>query len=135
MKQKTWQFDPPRPKSPRVNSEYKSLLLSQVEGFLDWELKPRTINPPPSSLEFNYIVDLFGKWHGRYLYFCSKYASPGPYAISPFFDSPFARLEYVAENCFNISYCRHNGQWVQLDSMLSFTDCLSTILGEPLLLP
>jgi hypothetical protein len=58
-------------------------------------LKPQHIKPPPEDVRFNYIVDIYTRWRGNYFYFCAKYHSPGPNAISPFFEVKFARLEYV----------------------------------------
>jgi len=133
MNKKVWQFVPPKPAS--ASKEYKAQVLSLASQFLDSTLKPKSILPPPSSNQLNYIVDLFAKWHGRRLYLCSKYASPGPNAISPFFDSPFARLEYVSHDCFHVSYQRHNGEWVQLHSGLSLSESLASIVRDPLLLP
>jgi hypothetical protein len=54
---------------------------------------------------------MYPKWHGGYLYLCSKYRCPAENRISEFFEDRFARLEYVEENRFNLSFKRHTGQW------------------------
>jgi hypothetical protein len=41
------------------------------------------------------------------VYFCSRFCSPGPRALSPFFESKFARLQYAGNERFNLAYFRH----------------------------
>ena len=43
-------------------------------------LKPKFIKPPPKDPKWNYIIDIFTKWHSSFFYFCSTYACPGPNA-------------------------------------------------------
>ena len=76
-------------------------------------------------------MDIFTKWYRNYFYFCAKYHNPGPNAISPFFETKFARMEYVAEDQFNLSYMRHTGQWWELFSGLSLNECIETIEDMP----
>jgi len=90
-------------------------------------LKPRYIQPPPLKAEFNYLVDLYTKWKGPFFYFCSKYCSPGPRALSPFFELGFARLQYAGKDRFNLAYFRHTGQWWELMQLLSLQECLAEI--------
>ena len=88
--------------------ERAGVTINQGEA-VESVLKPRYVKPPPDEPRFNYIVDLFTKWHGRYFYFCSRYAVPGPNAIQPFFEDRFARLEYAGSNRFNLAFMRHTG--------------------------
>jgi hypothetical protein len=90
-------------------------------------LKPRFVQPPPKKGEFNYLVDIYTKWRGPFFYFCSKYCSPGPRALSPFFESKFARLQYAGNERFSLAYFRHTGQWWELAQLLSLDECLSWI--------
>jgi hypothetical protein len=46
-------------------------------------------SPPPENRQFNYIIDIFGKWYRSYFYFCGRYYCPGPNAISPTFETRF----------------------------------------------
>jgi len=90
-------------------------------------LKPRHIQPPPKKQQFNYLVDIHSKWRGPFFYFCSKYCSPGPNALSASFESSFARLQYVGSGRFNLAYFRHTGEWQEIAQLLSLEECLSWI--------
>jgi len=94
-------------------------------------LKPDHIKPPPRSNQFNYLVDIYGKWRGSYFYFCATYNSPGPYAISPSFETKFTRMEYRGDNRFALAYMRHTGQWVEVYDSLSLKECIESIQNDP----
>ena len=104
---------------------------TKATTLIDTVLKPRYIEPPPQEPQFNYLVDLFTKWHGRYFYFCSRYAVPGPNAIEPFFEDRFARLEYLSRDRFNLSFMRHTGQWIEIYSHLTLDECLDAVRDDP----
>jgi hypothetical protein len=99
----------------------------RAQELIDSALKPRHIQPPPKKAEFNYLVDLYSKWRGPFFYFCSRYCSPGPRALSPFFESKFARLQYAGDGRFNLAYFRHTGQWWEIAQLLSLKECLALI--------
>jgi len=95
-------------------------------------LKPAYIEPLQENPKYNYITDIYTKWHGSYFYFYAIYCSPFPNTISPTFDSGFARMEYTDENRFSLSYMRHTGQWWEIYSELSLDECLIKIRDEEL---
>ena len=128
---KRWVYGPAKPTKPEVLENIKSSIESQAQKFVDSELKPQHIKPAPEDERWNYLVDIYVKWYRNYFYFCSKYCSPGPNAISPYFEDKFARLEYVGENLFNLSYMRHTGQWWEIYQELTFEECLTAIRDEP----
>ncbi len=135
---RTWVYDPARafrqskkPVPPHIQHE----LERRAQELIDLTLKPRYIQPPPKKTEFNYLVDLFCKWRGPFFYFCSKYCSPGPRALSPFFESRFARLQYAGDDRFNLAYFRHTGQWRELMELLSLEECLDEIRAGGLFTP
>ena len=94
-------------------------------------LKPKHIEPLPKGHQLNYLVDITTKWLGSKCYFVSIYRSPGPNAISPTFETKFARLEYVGDDKFNLAFMRHTGQWVELYEGLSVDECLQAIRNDP----
>lgn len=98
-------------------------------------LKPRYIEPPPKKAELNYLVDISCKWRGPFFYFCSKYCSPGPRALSPLFDSKFARLQYAGDQRFNLAYFRHTGQWWEVMQFLTLDEGLAEIEAGRLFTP
>lgn len=96
----------------------------RAQELIDSTLKPRHIQPPPKNAEFNYLVDLYCKWRSPSFYFRSCYCSPGPRALSPFFESRFARLQYAER--FNLADFRDTGQW-EVKQLLSLKECLAEI--------
>jgi hypothetical protein len=99
----------------------------RAQELIESTLKPRSIQPPPRKPQFNYLVDIYCQWRGPFFYFCSKYCSPGPHALSPFFESRFARLQYAGDERFNLAYFRHTGQWWEVAQLLSLEECLARI--------
>jgi hypothetical protein len=128
MRQKIWVYSPPRPKVPDA---VKVELEAKATELINTVLKPEHAKPPPKNPKWNYIVDLYTKWHRNYFYFCAKYACPGPNAMSPFFDTGFARLEYTGrvgrQSWFNLSYMRHTSKWCEILNGLSLEQCLAEI--------
>ena len=127
---RTWVYDPARafrqskkPLPPDIQQEVQR----RAQELIDSTLKPRHIQPPPKKTEFNYLVDIYSKWRGPFFCFCSRYCSPGPRALSPFFESRFARLQYAGDGLFNLAYFRHTGQWWEVAQLLSLEECLSRI--------
>jgi hypothetical protein len=99
----------------------------RAQELIDSTLKPRYIQPPPQKPQFNYLMDIYPQWRGPFFYFCSKYCSPGPHALSPSFESKFARLQYAGNERFNLAYFRYTGQWWEVAQLLSLEECLARI--------
>ena len=134
----TWVYDPAgafrRSKKP-VPADLQHEVERRAQALIDSTLKPRYIQPPPRKTELNYLVDLHARWRGPFFYFCSRYCSPGPRALSPFFESKFARLQYAGDERFNLAYFRHTGQWWEIAQLLSLEECLSEIEAGGLFTP
>jgi hypothetical protein len=94
-------------------------------------LKPKYIQPPPTGHQLNYITDIKTKWLGSKCYFVSIYTCPGPNATSPTFKTKFARMEYVGEGKFALSFMGHTEQWVELYDGLTVDECLKAIQDDP----
>jgi len=124
----------PRPAS-RVPDGVKQKVTTKAEGIVETVFKPRYVKPPPRKPRFNYIVDIYTKWRKNCLYFCAKFACPGPNALSPFFEDSFTRLAYMANGRFNIAYMRHTGKWCEVFTDLSMEEAFATIQDEALFHP
>lgn len=135
MAKRRWIRLPEKKPKPQVSISEKQLIEQQCNDLIVTELKPKFILSRPEDYEWNYLVDIFGKWYRNYFYFCSIYNCPGKNAISPSFESRFVRLEYTGKDCFNVAYMRHTGQWWQIMQDLSLEECLSEIRNNPLLQP
>jgi len=134
-RQKIWGYSPKRQPRPKVPEAVKADLEAKANELVNSIIKPMHVKPPCEDEQFNYIVDIYSKWYRNYFYFCSKYACPGPNAISPFFEAKFARLEYIGNGRFNLSYMRHTGKWWEIYPELSLEECLAAIRDEPHFLP
>ena len=122
-------------KPSSVPQRVKDDLSARARAFAETELKPKCLAPPPNDPDCNYLVDISTKWRGRFFYFVSKYACPGPTATSPFFEVGFARLEYERSGRFSLAYMRHTGQWWQVYADLTIDKALKVIGEEPLFQP
>lgn len=135
MMKKTWSPRPPKKLKHKVPESVKAHVKEKADHLIESALKPEHIRPPPKDTHFNHIVDIYSKWYHSYFYFCATYRCPSPDAISEFFESRFARLEYKGNERFSLSYMRHTGQWVELFTNLTLDECLESIRSEPHYLP
>lgn len=130
-----WVWSPPKQPKLKVPDAVKAKVEAKANDLIETVLRPNHIKPFCGDERFNYIVDIYSKWYRNYFYFCARYACPGPNAISPFFESKFARMEYIGNEHFNLSYMRHTEQWWEIYTDLSIDECLKAIREEPHFLP
>jgi len=132
---KAWMFDTTK----RAKSDLPGTLKDEVDTkageLIEKTLKPRHITPPPEGSQSNYIIDIKTKWIGSTFYFISVYACPGPNAIAPSFEEKFARMEYVGDTKFTLSFMRHTGKWVALFQGISVDECMKAIQDDPWFMP
>jgi hypothetical protein len=125
-----WVYDPARAfrqSKARIPGDIEREVQRKAQDLIESTLKPRYIKKPDPKAQFNYLVDIYSKWRGSFFYFCSTYRCPGPRALSPSFESNFARLQYAGSRRFNLAYFRHTGQWWELAQLLTLEECLSWI--------
>lgn len=130
-------------KSKATASQFSALIFRALKQEVDQKagdlienvLKPKHIEPPPKGRQLNYLVDIMTKWHGSKCYFIGVYRSPGPHAVSPTFETKFARMEYVGNAKFALSFQRHTGQWIELYDALTVDECLTAIKDDPWFVP
>jgi len=118
-----------------VPDSVKDEIIAKVDEIIETVFKPRYIKPPPKKARFNYIVDIYTKWHKNCLLFRARYACPGPRALSPFFEDSFTRLAYMANERFNLAYMRHTGKWCEVFTGLSMEEAFAAIRDEPFFHP
>jgi hypothetical protein len=128
---KMWVYAPKKPTPPKAPEALKREVETKANALVESVLKPLHVKEPEPDPQFNYIVDLYTKWYHSYFYFCSRYACPGPHALSPFFESKFARMEYIGDGLFNLAYMRYTGQWFEIFTDLSLDACLESIRDDP----
>ena len=130
---KAWMFSPGKGSLPGT---VKAEVDTKAKELIETVLKPKHIQPPPEDHQLNYVTDITIKWLGSKCYFISTYRrSPSPYAISPAFETRFARMEYVGNLKFALSFQQHNSEWVKLHDTLTVDKCMSAIQEDPWFVP
>ena len=137
-KQKGWAFSPA--KNPKSSADsLPDLLKADVEAkansLIESVLKPKYVVPSTKDEQFNYVIDIGAKWYRNYFYLFSTYACPGPNALSPTFESKFARMEYVGNAKFALSFMRHTGEWVAAFDALTVDECMKAIQDDAWFVP
>jgi len=121
-----------------ITPDEKATVAAVCERFIVEILKPRFL-PEIRRTEFNYPVDIFGKWRGSKYSFITRYRSGFPESAGEEFDLAFTRLdhveEFIAETRFDVMWHRHTGQWFRLHSSVPLDEALRLIESEPLLQP
>ena len=121
-------------KNYKISKELKWVVQSKADLLVE-KLKKNHIRTPPPDHQFNYIVDIFTKWHGRYFYFCKKYRNPSPNRVSEFFERSYLRFDYVEDRNFDLSFMRHTGKWAQVYTDVELDECFRLAETEELLMP
>ena len=86
---------------PEPPESEKTAITAACWRFIADVLKPRCL-PRIEPTSFNYPVDIYGKWHGNKYRFVQRFRSDRPDAIAPEFDAPFARLDNVGRDRFDL---------------------------------
>ncbi|CAK0754276.1 hypothetical protein CCP4SC76_240008 [Gammaproteobacteria bacterium] len=95
---KMWVYCPPKKSKPKVPDHIIAVVQESANNLIETSIKPQHVKPHPEDAQFNYIVDIYSKWYRSYFYFCAKYRCPSPNCIAEFFETKFARMEYVSED-------------------------------------
>jgi hypothetical protein len=112
----------------------KAVITATCQRFIDEVLKPRFL-PTIRPTQFNYPIDILGRWHGNRYRFVQRYRSGQPETLGEEFDAPFTRLDWISRDRFNIQWHRHTGAWFCLHRGLSLVKALKTIETDGLLHP
>jgi hypothetical protein len=118
--------------------EEKAAISATCDHFIAGTLKPRFL-PEVRPTEFNYPVDIFGKWRGSKYSFITRYRSGFPDNRREEFDKAFTRFDHIEEHLagirFDVMWHRHNGQWWCLHSSVGLEEALQLMTTEELLWP
>ena len=131
---KRWVYSP-KASGPTLDAIAKARVEVKVRELIDEDLKPKHVKPPPKDARSNYLTDIVPKWHGSTLFLVAVYACPGPNAISPSFESRFARIRPAANGLYDLSFMRHTGKWVELYQGQTLDECLDSIRDDPWFMP
>jgi len=132
---KAWMINTRKGPNPSVPDSTKVEVTAKAAALIENVLKPKHVLPTQTDEQSNYITDIGVKWHGKYFYFTSTYACPGPNALSPTFETRFARMEYLRDGIFALSFQRHTGEWVGKYDALSADECLRAVHDDAWFVP
>ena len=112
----------------------KRAIVAACEAFISDVLKPRFL-PHIRPTEWNYVVDIHGAWAaGRYR-FMQRYRSGMAHNSGDEFDAPFARIDHMGKDCFDIYWMRHTGKWWRLHTGVTFVEALRILETDQVLYP
>jgi hypothetical protein len=117
-----------------VPDDEKGAITRACARFLDDVLRPRWL-PEIRPTPFNYPISLDGKWYGNKYRFITHYRSGHAENFGDEFDAPFARLEYLGRDRFDVSYFRHTEEWFRLYRDVRLAVALQWIATDELLQP
>jgi hypothetical protein len=117
-----------------LSQDEKVAIGAACRRLIDDVLKPRFL-PTIRPTEFNYPIDIYGKWHGNRYRFIQRYRSGFPDNPNEEFESAFVRLDWVGRGRFDVQWHRHTGAWHCLYRNLSLTEALSAIETDGILHP
>src|ERR1700677_2610555 len=101
----------------------KRAIIAACEAFIRDVLKPRFL-PEIKPTKWNYPIEIHGKWAaGRYK-FTQRWRSGFEENIGVKFDAPFARIDRMGPDRFDIHWMRHTGTWWQLYTGVTFAEAL-----------
>lgn len=119
-------------------SDEKAAIAASCERLVADVLKPRYL-PEIRPTDFNYPIDILGRWRGSNYSFITRFRSGFPENAGAEFDAAFARLDHV-EECiadlrFDIMWHRHTGQWWRCHSRVTLDEALRLLETDPVLRP
>ena len=123
----------PKPGTAFSEAE-KADVTTACERLIEDFLKPRFL-PAIRPTTFNYPVDILGKWHGTKYRLIQRYRSGFPENLDQEFDAPFARLDWISRNRFDIQWHRHTGEWFRVHRNLELAQAIETLKSDGLLHP
>jgi hypothetical protein len=123
---------PPRPSSP--DDAEKRAIVAACEAFIRDTLKPRFL-PEIRPAARNYVIDIHGAWAGGRYRFMQRFRSGFPDNAGAEFDAPFARIDRMARDNFDIFWMRHTGKWWPLYTGLTLAEALHTLETDGILHP
>ncbi len=129
---KVWGPMPARPKTP-TDAE-KQQIIEACDTFITTILKPRFL-PAITPTQWNYKIDIHGAWRGGRYRFMQRYKSSWEDNRGAAFDAPFARIDYMGPDNFDIYWMRHTGTWWRLHTGVTLASALHILETDAVLHP
>ncbi|MCU0285021.1 MAG: hypothetical protein MUF15_01355 [Acidobacteria bacterium] len=118
-------------------------LEMQANTLIETVLKPSFVSTTAdvsaaTGNTVSYITNIYSKWEDYYFYFYAEYTCAGfplnsvEQCLS---ECKFARLEYVGDIRFNLSYMSQSGKWEKIFIDLTIDECMEAIRNESFFYP
>jgi hypothetical protein len=121
-----------------LSADDKAPIGARCERFIAEVLKPRFL-PEVRPTQFNYPVDILGKWRGSKYSFITRYRSGFLDNLGQEFDAPFTRLDHACGHAgdarFDVMWRRHTGQWRLIYAAVGLEEALRSIETDVFLQP
>lgn len=83
--------------------------------------------PDIKPTAWNYPIDIHGAYAGGRCRFMVRYRSGFEANRGQEFDSPFARIDRMGPDSFDVQWMRHTGQWWRLRDGLTLAGALQEV--------
>ena len=133
-RERQWIRTPRTERPAAVDDLEKQVIIAACETFIRDKLKPRFL-PEIRPTEWNYVVDIRGSWAGRRYRFMQRYRSGMEHNRGEEFDAPFARIDRMGPDRFDIYWMRHTGKWWRLHAGVTLADALRILETDGVLHP
>ena len=121
-------------KPSQVQETEKAAIVAACDAFVRNVLKPRFLAEIRPTA-WNYPVDIRGDWRGGRYRFIQRYRSGFAENRGEEFDAPFARLDRMGPNQFDVYWMRHNDTWWPLHRNVTLREALALIETDEILHP
>ena len=109
-------------------------MIAACEALIRDVLKPAHV-PVIVPTEFNYLVDITGSYAGGRYRFMRHYRSGFADNLGQEFDAPFARVDRMGRDSFDVHWMRHTGQWWPLHQGLPLAGALQAVVTDDVFRP
>ncbi|KPH08332.1 hypothetical protein CO657_09080 [Rhizobium acidisoli] len=133
-RKKQWVKVSPREKPAAADVLEKQAIIAACEAFIRNILKPRFL-PEIRQTEWNYVVDIRGSWAGNRYRFMQRYRSGMDHNRGEEFDAPFARIDRMGPDRYDIYWMRHTGKWWRLHAGVTLAEALRILETDGILHP
>ncbi|MDX8453446.1 hypothetical protein RFM98_11815 [Mesorhizobium sp. VK9D] len=106
-----------------VDELEQKTIVAACEKLIEGFLKPRFLSEIRPT-QWNYTVDIRGAWAGGRYRFIQRYRSGMDHNRGEEFDAPFARLDRIGPDRFDIYWMRHTGKWWRLHTDVTLAKAL-----------
>ncbi|CDX23180.1 conserved hypothetical protein [Mesorhizobium plurifarium] len=117
-----------------IDPREKQAIVASCEKFIQDVLKPKYLSEIRPT-QWNYTVDIRGAWAGGRYRFIQRFRSGWEQNRGEEFDAPFARLDRIGPDRFDIYWMRHTGKWWPLHANVTLAEALHILEADELLHP